>query len=96
MTVVALVLYVASSLLQAVGAYGVIRDAVTGRRNMRQFKADWDQAAKIGWPEPAQEALYKYVTAENDVSDRRRWTAVGLLVGGLGLGAVANVVALYA
>jgi hypothetical protein len=28
-------------------------------------------------------ALVKYVTAQNDISDRRRWSAVGLLLGGL-------------
>lgn len=96
MTTVALVLYVTSSVLQAIGAFGVIRDAWAGRRNMRRFKADWDKAGDIGWPEPAQEALHRYVTAENDISGARRWTAVGLLVGGLALGAVANIVALLA
>jgi hypothetical protein len=40
-------------------------------------------------------ALVKYVTAQNNISDRRRWTAVGLLLGGLVLGFVGNVLSLY-
>lgn len=42
------------------------------------------------------DAVVKYVTAQNDISDRRRWTAVGLLLSGLVLGFVGNVLSLYA
>ena len=37
----------------------------------------------------------KYVTAQNDISDRRRWTAVALLLGGLLVGFVGNALSLY-
>jgi hypothetical protein len=40
-------------------------------------------------------ALVKYVTAQNDISDRRRWTSVGLLLGGLFVGFVGNVLSVY-
>jgi len=36
------------------------------------------------------EALVKYVTAQNEISDCRRWTAVGLLLGGLVVGFLGN------
>ncbi len=39
-------------------------------------------------------ALVKYVTAQNDISDCRRWTAVGLLLAGLFLGFVGNILSL--
>jgi hypothetical protein len=38
--------------------------------------------------------LVKWVRAQNDISDCRRWTAVVLLLGGLLVGLVANVVSL--
>lgn len=40
-------------------------------------------------------ALVKYVTSQNDISDFRRWGAVGLLLGGLVVGFVGNVLSLY-
>ncbi|WP_204080383.1 hypothetical protein [Mycobacterium riyadhense] len=40
-------------------------------------------------------ALLTYVTAQNDISDRRRWVAVGLLLGGLVVGFVGNVLSLF-
>jgi hypothetical protein len=39
--------------------------------------------------------MVKYVTAQNDISDRRRWTAVALLSGGLLVGFVGNALSLY-
>jgi hypothetical protein len=42
------------------------------------------------------EALTTWVRAQNDMSDRRRWTAVGLLLGGVVVGFVGSVVALFA
>lgn len=96
MTCLALSLYVLSSVFQAIGAYGVIR--------MRRWpvgatcassKQTGAERSRLAGPSPLKK-LQKYATAENDISDVRRWTAVGLLVGGLPLGAVANVVALYA
>jgi hypothetical protein len=48
-------------------------------------------------PAPAvqRRALLKYVTAQNDISNRRRWGAVGLLLGGVVLGFAGNVVSLF-
>lgn len=40
-------------------------------------------------------ALVTYVTAQNNISDLRRWGAVALLLLGLGLGFLGNVVALH-
>lgn len=40
-------------------------------------------------------ALVKYVTAQNDISNFRRWGAVALLLGGLVVGFVCNVLSLY-
>lgn len=40
------------------------------------------------------EALVAWVRAQNDISDYRRWIAVGLLLGGLVVGFVGNVVSL--
>jgi hypothetical protein len=37
------------------------------------------------------DALLAYLTNQNDISDRRRWTAVGLLLGGLVVGFIGNV-----
>ncbi|MCV7442030.1 hypothetical protein H7K33_07320 [Mycobacterium paraense] len=39
-------------------------------------------------------AVVKYVTAQNDISDRRRWFAVGLLLLGLVVGFIGNVLSL--
>jgi hypothetical protein len=41
-------------------------------------------------------AVVKYVRAQDDISGRRRWTAVLLLVLGVVVGFVGNLVALYA
>lgn len=41
-------------------------------------------------------AVVKYVRAQNDISDHRRWTAVALLVVGAVVGFVGNLIALYA
>ncbi len=48
-------------------------------------------------PAPAiqRRALLKYVTAQNDISNRRRWGAVVLLLLGLVVGLVGNVLSLY-
>jgi hypothetical protein len=48
-------------------------------------------------PAPAvqRKALLRYVTAQNDISDRRRWVPVGLLLAGLLVGFVGNVLSLY-
>ncbi|ABK65594.1 hypothetical protein MAV101_11330 [Mycobacterium avium subsp. hominissuis 101] len=66
-------------------AYGRLADALG--------EAAVDQTG----PAAAQQrrALVKYVTAQNDISDRRRWAAVYLLLGGLVLGFVGNVVSLF-
>lgn len=55
-----------------------------------------DAAVEQTGPAPAKQrrALLKYVTAQNDISSRRRWGAVGLLLGGLVLGFVGNVLSL--
>jgi hypothetical protein len=73
------------------GAIGVIQDVRRSIANMRTLRADWEQAKAIGWPEPAQEAIAKYDLAQNDISDWRRWTAVGLLLGGVAVGFVGNI-----
>ncbi|OBK02669.1 hypothetical protein [Mycobacterium sp. 1245852.3] len=40
------------------------------------------------------ETLVAWVRAQNDISDRRRWIAVGLLLSGLVVGFVGNVLSL--
>jgi hypothetical protein len=40
-------------------------------------------------------AVMRYVTAQNDVSDVRRWVAAGLLLGGVVLGFVGNALSLF-
>jgi hypothetical protein len=91
MKVAALVLYAIAFILEMSGAIGVIQDVRRSIANMRTFSADWEQAKATGWPEPAQEALAKHDLAQNEISDCRRWTAVGLLLGGLVVGLAGNV-----
>ena len=61
----------------------------------------WGEATRLAvWqigPAPARqrEALVTWVRAQNDVGDLRRWTAVGLLLGGLVIDTTANVMSLY-
>lgn len=127
MKLAALILYGVAFLLQLAGAWGVIRDARTGIRNMGQFKVDLaaaddkadehrevlrtrghdlirraDASQREAWVwqvGPAgklqRDAVLNYVNAQNDISNRRRWTAVSLLVGGLVLGFVGNMLSLY-
>lgn len=41
------------------------------------------------------DAVVNYVNAQNDVSNRRRWGAVWLLLGGLFVGFVGNIVSVF-
>jgi hypothetical protein len=89
-----LILYVVALLMQLGGALGIISDVRRSVANFRQFMNDWEQAMKIGWPEPAQEALAKYAQAQNSISRVRRWAPVVVLLVGVLAAFLGNALSL--
>jgi hypothetical protein len=69
----------------------------SGPRAGKRLAANADEYAEhVGPGATAQrKAVLTYVTAQNNVSDCRRWTAVGLLVVGVVVGFAGNAASLY-
>ena len=98
-TWIVVVLYVAALGMQLGGVYFVVRDALRSRAHVREFMEKW---AKLegphnpnNWPHFKEPVLADWITAENAISDRRRWAPVVVLLLGFGLGFAGNILALY-
>jgi len=91
--------YVVALLMQIMGVYYVIHDAVKSRANVNVFSETWEQLDwphnPNDWPHFKEPAIAQWIKSEYSLSDLRRFAPIVVLLLGVILGFLGNALALY-